>query len=174
MLSDAGDGMMISQEPPSASMRFLNRIDQLYINAEKVKPRKGFEDIVCHADKDGFAFRDAQGVESPVSVSEMAKIIKDSGRYHGGAIRLIACDAGAENGTCAQRLANEMGVNVLAPTKTIFVDEQGGIQIGSAYNARDGKWKLFKPEKAVKKRGLHWQIQRGIRRWLPLDFRAGK
>ena len=174
LLSEAGDGIMFPQEPPSASTRFLNKTDQLYINAANIKPRKGFEDIVCHADKDGFAFRDAQGVESPVSVSEMAGIIKNSGNYRGGAIRLIACDAGAEDGTCAQRLANEMGVNVLAPTKTIFVDEQGGIQIGSTYNARDGKWKLFKPEKAVKKRGLHWQIQRGFRRWLPLNYRAGK
>lgn len=130
----------------AASPRFVNKNDQLYINAQKIKPIKGYEDVVVHADKYGFVFRDSNNVESNVSVAEFADLLKQSGVYHGGAIRLIACESAAEGAITAQKLADYLGVEILAPDDVVYVNENGEMNIGDPLTNM-GKWIKIKPRK---------------------------
>ena len=131
----------------SASPRFVNKMDELFRNAQKVRRIDGYEDVVVHGDKYGFVFKDANGEESNVSVLEFAQILRESPDYHGGAIRLLSCETGAEDGFAAQQLANAMDVEVMAPSNTLFVWPDGKMTIGSDPLTNDGKWIIFKPKK---------------------------
>ena len=78
----------------------------------------------------------------------LANIIRNRKDYEKGKkIRLISCSIENTNNTrnCfAQLLTNELGVQVEAPTKKIYVFENGEFTIG---RANDGEMKLFYPRK---------------------------
>lgn len=134
----------------AASPRFVNRNDMLYINAQKIRPIDGYEDVVVHGDKYGFVFKDADGKESNVSVVEFADILKKSGTYKGGAIRLISCETGAEGGITAQGLADILGVEILAPNGVVYVDSNGELTIGHPLT-NTGEWVRIYPRGGVKR-----------------------
>lgn len=127
-----------------ASPRFLNRNDPLYRNAANIKPIKGYEDIVVHGDKLGFVFIDADGKESNVSASDFADILRSSNTYHGGAIRLISCETGSDDSIVAQALADELRVEVLAPTDIVYVYPNGDLRVGNNLTKKEG-WIKIKP-----------------------------
>lgn len=136
----------------SASPTYVSRSDLLYKHAEQIKPLKGYEDVVVHGDEIGFVFRDANGVDSALSVLEFAQILRSTPTYHGGSIRLISCDTGAPNAVTAQALANELRVVVLAPSKAVFVAPDGEMIIASSFDDAKqgvglGKWIKFKPKR---------------------------
>lgn len=130
-----------------ASPRFVNRMDELFKNAQKVKQIPGYEDVVVHGDKYGFVFKDANGTETNVSVLEFAKVLRESPDYHGGAIRLLSCETGAEDGFAAQHLANALCVEVMAPSDMLYVWPDGEITIGPDPLTNNGEWIIFKPRK---------------------------
>lgn len=130
----------------AASPRFLQKIDVLYKNAQRIKPIDGYEDIVVHSDKFGFIFMDADGNESNVSVAEFANILKKSDIYHGGNIRLIACESAADGAITAQALADILHVEILAPSDIVYVDPEGNMTIGNPLT-NDGEWIKIKPRK---------------------------
>lgn len=134
----------------SASPRFLNRMDKLFSNAQKVKPLNGYTDVVVHGDKLGFVYVDADGKESNISAVEFADILKKTPSYGGGPIRLLSCETAAEGAITAQALADELGVDVMAPTDTLFVDEEGGFVIGPDQWTNSGKWVIIKPRERRK------------------------
>ena len=109
------------------SLRFMSKRDGLYTNLQKVPPLDGYEDIACHADPRSFGFLDPVTGETvqDVDAKFLAKLVIESGKYNGGAIRLIACEAGKYEDGIAQKFADEMGVNVLASTKAVYVDTMG-------------------------------------------------
>ena len=76
-------------------------------------------------------------------MDKFADILKDDPNYHGGDIRLISCEAGAEDGFAAQNLANYLGVNVLAPSDVVIVYPDGTMKVG--YDGK-GKWILYRKE----------------------------
>lgn len=124
---------------------FVQKDDQLAINAKKIKPIEGFTDIVVHGDKTGFFMYDAKDNEYTYTPDEFAEIIQTSKVYDGGAIRLVSCDTAAKDATSAQALADALGVNVMAPTKTVFVDMLGEMTVGSDPFTNDGEWIILKP-----------------------------
>lgn len=128
-----------------ASPKFLNKNDRLYTNAQRIKPISGYEDVVVHADKYGFVFKDANDTESNVSVTEFAQMLRKSGTYHGGTIRLIACESAAEGAITAQKLADCLGVEVLAPDDLVYVNEKGEMHIGDPLT-NTGNWVRIKPK----------------------------
>lgn len=142
----ANSGTIRVKEAPSASLRFLNHMDGLFRNAEKIKPIEGYEDIVCHADKIGFAFRDSEGRETNISANDLAEMIKKSGEYYGGAVRLIACEAGADDAISGQALANALGKDVMAPSDIVYVYENGEMVIGPTPTSNTGRWVVFHPK----------------------------
>ena len=111
----------------SFSLRFLSNRDTTYQNLQNVPPLDGYEDIACHADPNNFSFVDPEADETVQNVDArfLAKRIRESGKYNGGAIRLIACESGKLDDGIAQDFANEMGVKVLAPTKIVYTNSQG-------------------------------------------------
>lgn len=111
----------------SLSLRFLSNRDDTYVNLQNVPPLDGYEDIACHADPKNFSFVDPEAGETVQDVGArfFAKRIKESGKYNGGPIRLIACESGKLDDGIAQQLANEMGVKILAPTKIVYTNSQG-------------------------------------------------
>lgn len=130
-----------------ASLRFVVRSDQFGINASKISPISGYEDVVIHGDKTGFEFRNTDGHASPVNVHELAGMLRESPDYHGGPIRLVACESGAEGATAAQNLADDLGVDVLAPSDVVWIAEDGSMRIGPSWDSNSGHWVLFKPRK---------------------------
>jgi hypothetical protein len=130
----------------AASPAYLNRTDQLYINSKNIKPLNGYEDIIVHGDEIGFAFQDSSGKESIVSVYKFAEILKQTPSYMGGAIRLISCGTASESAISAQELANIMGVDILAPSDTVWVDFEGNMTIGKEPKENTGEWVKLKPK----------------------------
>ena len=136
----------------SSGNTYLNRMDELYANALKIKPIKNYTDIVCHGDPYSIVFKDSDGKESNISAKEFVEILKKSKSYTGGKIRLIACQTGAGDGIVPQYIANELGVEVLAPTEIVNVDFTGQMILADdEQNAKEGIetgiWKSFYPKK---------------------------
>ncbi len=145
----------------SLSLRFLSNRDGIYKNMENVPPLEGYEDVAVHADPYSFGFVDPETGETVQSADArfLAKRLRESGKYTGGPIRLIACESGKVDDGIAQALANELGVPVFAPTKTVYIDSQGYMVLADdldealelmseaekAWNP-DG-WKVFTPRK---------------------------
>jgi hypothetical protein len=125
------------------STRFVNKMDPMWKNSEKIQPIDGYQDIVCHGDRTGFSYLDLDGNEINLSPREFAEILKNSPVFEGRPVRLISCQAGAEGSINAQYMANQLNVPVLAPTDIVYVYPDGVMIVGK-YNT--GRWKLFHPK----------------------------
>ncbi len=144
----------------SLSLRFLSNRDVLYRNMDDVPEIAGYEDIVCHADPYSFGYIDPQTGETvqDVSAKEFAQRVRESGRYKGGPIRLISCESGRLDNGLAQQFADEMGVPVLAPTKSVWTNSQGYMVLADTEEEaiqlfrkakekwNPGGWRIFKPK----------------------------
>ena len=144
----------------SLSLRFMSNRDTVYKNMENVPPLDGYEDIACHADPYSFGFSDPVTGENiqDVSAKTLAKRVIESGKYNGGAVRLIACESGKLEDGLAQQFANELGAEVLAPTKIVYSNSQGFMVLAddefeAAELLRNAKekwnpegWVVFKPK----------------------------
>ncbi len=136
---------IIKAEP--LSIRFVNSSDRLYNNSKMIKPIKGFEDVVIHGDKTGFAYFDKNGKELYYTVREFAEILKSSGLYQGGNIRLISWETGADGATTAMSLAEQLNVKVIAPSNVVWVMPDGTMTIGDTPNSNNGEWRVFEPKR---------------------------
>lgn len=142
-------GIINQAKYASASPTYLNKADKLFEYAARIKPIKGYEDVVVHGDEYGLIFQDANGAESKLSVVEFAQVLRDTPSYKGGDIRLISCDTGSPSAVTAQALADEMQVTVLAPSKVVFIDWDGNMiiadNLGDAIKGRSlGRWVKYK------------------------------
>ena len=121
---------------------YVNSNDDVYRYAKNITPIEGYEDQVIHGDKYGFEIRDLNdNVSSAYTPEEFAEILKEDPNYHGGNIRLISCSSGVEDGNAAQALADALGVDVLAPTKDVFICLDGSMKVGEN---NEGRWILYK------------------------------
>lgn len=145
------------------SSKFVNHNDQLYVNADKIVPLDGFSDIVCHGSPNELLIYGLNGEEWSYSAKEAAEIIRNSNEFDGKSIRLISCSTGNGENCIAQKIADELGVNVLAPNEIVSVDVNGEIFVSdndvliNLWNEasekerkqihQTGKWIEFKPRK---------------------------
>lgn len=144
VLDNSGKSGIIKGEPVS---KYLNSSDQLYYNASKIKPIPDYEDITIHGDRYGFEIRGKDGkMVAEYTPREFAEILRQDPNYHGGNIRLISCEAGTEDMGAAQMLANQLGINVMAPTDIVWVMPDGEMIIGATEFENTGNWKVFKPK----------------------------
>lgn len=115
--------------------------------AKYFKPESGFYDVTIHGTPELVEF-----FGEKIDSHTLAQIIKQRSDYHGEPIRLLSCSTGAQTDKdCfAQRLANELNVDVKAPTNTLwaFPAKNGvsKITIGSKENSNDGKFETFRPK----------------------------
>jgi hypothetical protein len=91
-------------------------------------------------------YLDLDGNEINLSPREFAEILKNSPVFEGKPVRLISCEAGAKGSINAQYLANNLGVDVLAPTDTVFIYPNGEMFVGPSIYERTGTWIVFKPQ----------------------------
>lgn len=143
--------------------KFLNEDDPLFKNADKIKPLEGFDDIVFHGDSTHLIAYGNDGEEWLYNAKEAAEIIRNSKSFHGRPIRLLSCQTGANKDGIAQQIADELNVEVLAPSETLFVDINGEMfitdkeELAEIWNIssleerqkirQTGEWIPFKPKK---------------------------
>lgn len=159
VLTSPGDFGKEAQGGPLAfSLRFLNSSTQLYKNASKVPSLEGYEDVCVHSDGLSFSYTDANDDRHfTLTPRQLADSLREAPGYNGGPIRLIACDSGS-NGeeSAAQFLANELGVEVLAPTRTVMIDGKGVMHLAETRSEfykvdagmipEKGEWVVFRPK----------------------------
>ena len=125
--------------------KYLNSSEPLYQNADNIKAIDGYEDVVMHGDPSGFMYKDKNGAEISITPRELAEMIRENPNYKGGPIRLISCETGAGEFGAAQMLANQLGVEVMAPSHTAWIMPYGEIRIGVTAVSNEGFWRIFKP-----------------------------
>lgn len=153
----AGSGIM------KLSSKFINPNEPLYRNADKIKPLKGYGDIVIHGSPDSLLINGLNGEQWEYTAKESAEMIRNSQEFYGQPIRLISCQAGAKKNGITQQIADELGVEVLAPTEIVnidinvdmFLSDNG--ELAEIWNisseeerkhiAQTGRWQTFKPNK---------------------------
>lgn len=147
-----------NNSPVRLSSIFVNSNDQLYYNAKKIKPLKGYSDIVVHGSPTALLAYDNDGMELSYNAKEAAELIKNSREFCGKPIRLISCNAGQGENCIAQQISDILGVDVLAPTEAVYVNgfgemlvtDNAGLSIlwEMGINVKDtGTWVLFSPRK---------------------------
>ncbi|MDE5782647.1 MAG: hypothetical protein K2I03_14420 [Lachnospiraceae bacterium] len=95
-----------------------------YIKNRKDIDSTGYFDIVVHGDIEKVQIS-INGKASSVNHRFIGNILKHSSEYNGQPIRLLSCNTGASDNGFAQNLANYMNVEVIAPTKFIWVYPNG-------------------------------------------------
>ena len=140
--------------------RYINRDEQLYKNLAKVKPIDGFEDFAFHGKPNSIIHTTTNGQNIEYTAKEFADMLRSDPEYKGGDIRLLSCNTGQRDGGFAYQLAQELHVNVLAPTEVLWTNENGDLFISDSevlaemwYDGekvnQTGNWRLFKPQENV-------------------------
>lgn len=108
-------------------------------------PEDGFYDVVCHGTPET-----VQYFGRNISSDDLANILSGRKDYLGDNIRLLSCSTGwmDDEGNCfAQRLADTLNVDVMAPNKLLFLHDDGTIHVGSTKYKHDGEMIVFHPRK---------------------------
>jgi hypothetical protein len=114
--------------------------------AARAKPLEGYHDVIVHGAAGDFgATADAWSTGTEFSHRALAALIERDPGYLGGPIRLLACDTGGVGATAAQDLANRLGVEVLAPTDTLWAYPSGNLVVGPTPTSPAGGWEAFFP-----------------------------
>src|SRR5262249_24418242 len=95
------------------------------------------DDVVVYIDKK----------EIHLDHRRLALYIKKSGAKY-KRIRLVSCKTGMHPKGVAQHLANKLGVEVIAPTHILHVNEDGTHAIRLKKESSIGPWETFKPAKS--------------------------
>ncbi len=114
--------------------------------AGRLQPVEGFTDVAVHGNPNSFGVMH-NGKWEYIDQRSMATYLKNNPEYNGGAIRLISCSTGAKVNGIAQNLSNKLGVNVLAPSDTLYIHPNNTMTIGSNPFQNTGTWNLFIPGK---------------------------
>lgn len=117
--------------------------------ANYIQPETGFYDVVAHGTPETIEF-----FGTKIDSHTLSEIIRGRKDYDGSAVRLLSCESGgsAPNGKCfAERLADELGVPVKAPNKTLWVfppDKDGvsKLSVGTTAASEDGDFVIYKPK----------------------------
>lgn len=115
--------------------------------AHYFKPENGYYDVTLHGTSELTYF-----FGEKIDSHTLAQILIHRSDYTGGAVRLLACNTGTQaNGKCfAQRLANELKVDVKAPNNILWAHRvKNGVSeitIGDTAYENNGKFVVFKPE----------------------------
>ena len=104
--------------------------DQLSENIKHVKPLKTYFDVAMHGTPSAVGFGTT---ETNMSPRLLASVIRHSQGWNGQKIRLLSCSTGkkTDDGYCfAEELANALGVEVKAPSDTLYIFPSGKMMIG--------------------------------------------
>jgi hypothetical protein len=115
-------------------------------NAANAKPLPGYHDVVVHGTPTDFgATGDAWANGTNFSHRVLSNLIESDPAYGGGPIRLLSCSTGGCGATAAQNLSNKLGVEVFAPTDTLWAYPSGNLVVGPEPTLPTGGWMSFFP-----------------------------
>ncbi|MCJ0873264.1 putative T7SS-secreted protein [Streptomyces sp. AP-93] len=100
----------------------------------------GEHDVVAHGSPDGWL----EMPDGPVNAGQLVDAVTNNPHYNGGPLRLMVCHSGADGSWVAQRIANELGTTVRAPTDRVGVERLGGPGQTPQID-RGGYWRVFLP-----------------------------
>jgi hypothetical protein len=124
----------------------MTSTDPFVINAAKTPPLSGFHDVVVHGSPVDFGRTPTSWARGTnFGHRDLANMLLHDPDYTGGPVRLLSCKTGALADGAAQNLANKLGVDVLAPTDTLWAYPDGGLVIGPFPHLNTGSFKLFTP-----------------------------
>jgi hypothetical protein len=116
--------------------------------ARRLRPEAGTLDVVVHGSVDDVIVK-VGGQELHLDQRHLARFIKgQAGAAEYERIRLVSCRTGAHPKAVAQHLANQLGVEVIAPSDKLFVNPDGSIVIGPSKDRNTGRWVSFAPTKS--------------------------
>lgn len=137
-LDPAGDGIA-----PGAQSNFMAPGEQFAANAAKTEPLEGYHDVIVHGSPTEFAASPQGPTFGP---KNLASLIQGDTGYSGGPVRLLSCSTGADGATAAQEVSNELGVEVRAPSDTLWATGTGELIIGPTPRTPTGEWRSFFPQ----------------------------
>ena len=117
--------------------------ERLALAASRIQPEGGMMDVVVHADGDTFKVLEG-GSWTTMSPEDLARKLQDAG-HTDESIRLIACNSGNADGAAA-KLSKELGVEVKAPTDTVWIHADGSLTVGPTPDAPSGGWSKSTPD----------------------------
>jgi RHS repeat-associated protein len=119
---------------------FMAPDDVVGQNAMKATLEPGYHDVIVHGNPTGFGISGWNATPE-----DLAQLLRQDSGYAGGPIRLISCNTGSQWGGAAQQLADELGVEVKAPTYEVWTRPDGSLTIGPSQFSRSGRWISFSP-----------------------------
>jgi RHS repeat-associated protein len=128
-----------------AGTRLIGKGDPVKRAVDWVKPQEGLHDVLVHGTPTSFQVLH-NGKVVTLDQRSLATFISKSG-HKGGDVRLLSCSTGACDAGAAQNLANKLGVNVTAPTDTLWIHRDGTLTIGPTADVNTGTWRVFTPGK---------------------------
>ncbi len=111
--------------------------------ARHLRPEPGYIDVFAHATAEKLVVKRLDG-DVEVTHRQLAEYLRKHG-LEGMKLRLIGCSSGAHSDAVAQRLADAHGMEVLAPSKDIWIGPNGEHGIGKVVGDNTGSWTPFKP-----------------------------
>lgn len=142
LLADAGPLL----DPGTPRVVLAGDDVEIYEYAPRIVSEPGTLDVILHGGVDDFyVLRDGQRV--PVDHRRLATYIRKSG-HDFERVRLISCRTGLHPRGAAQHLANQLGVEVTAPTNMVTIQFDGSLVIGRTPDSPEGHWETFKPAKS--------------------------
>ncbi|MFD0269357.1 RHS repeat-associated core domain-containing protein [Streptomyces sp. NPDC127106] len=100
----------------------------------------GEHDVVAHGSRDGW-------LETPnghVNAGQLVDAVTNNPHYNGGPLRLMVCHSGSDGSWIAQRIANELGTTVRAPTDRVGTNPALGPGQTPQID-KGGYWRVFLP-----------------------------
>lgn len=119
---------------------------ELRAAAEWLEPMAGTLDVVVHGTVDELLV-ELGGKTQRLNHRQLAKLIRKAGGKY-DRVRLASCRTGTHAKGVAQHLANKLGMEVLAPSDTLWLREDGTHAIGPRDTRNTGEWRVFTPGKS--------------------------
>jgi RHS repeat-associated protein len=124
-------------------LNLFPRGEKIQINGDKTPLSSDVLTVGGHGSPDSMIDSNGNDIEP----SKLSNMIKENPKYDPNKpVKLESCQTGRDlhDGTVpfAQRLANELGSKVVAPTRDIFIDENGRVTLDT-----NGYYRTFSPQK---------------------------
>ena len=133
-----------ANRPISLPIRSFAKTDPLAEYAQNIPRLDGHYDVAAHGNQLEVEIHLDEG-PSTLRAPDLARLIAAQPDYHGQPVRLVSCFTGERPDGIAQQLANELGVQVVAPSSKLWVWDDGRTAVGLDWQVPDGRWLTYKP-----------------------------
>ena len=128
-VNDVAERIISSGSKTQAGIAFFAPGDQTELAAQALPPMSGHRTYDLHGDSDSVSVWD--GRTRNLDAKEFAAVVRADPDWDEAPIRLFSCNTGKGTDPFAQQLADELGVNVVAPTELAW----SGTRTGESFAA---------------------------------------